>query len=293
MITKDDIRTLMISLTVCSSTLAFPVSFSDYEIDAAWIEEKQEILQYLSLIELDDGAGGTVKTIRVTGVNLQIVNGLGATNGNPGRPEETGAGLTATTGTGNVIIGYNEMFFDFFEPGPFRTGSHNLIGGASGEYTSFGGIVSGRESQATAAYASVLGGVNNKAFGEFSVVVGGGTTQDGSTVGGNRANATFSTIMGGGKNVAGSSLSFVGGGGQNKTGGVIGNCILGGSFNVAAGSGSVVCGGESNRSADSQSHVCGGEDNTANGEYSNVSGGQFRKATNSHYWRAGSLVQQE
>ena len=46
--------------------------------------EEEEILDHLSIVYLDDGQGGRVKTLRVSRINLQIVNGLGATNGNPG-----------------------------------------------------------------------------------------------------------------------------------------------------------------------------------------------------------------
>ena len=41
--------------------------------------------KHLSLVDVDDGQGKKVRTLRITGVNVQIVNGLGATNGNPAR----------------------------------------------------------------------------------------------------------------------------------------------------------------------------------------------------------------
>ena len=71
--------------------------------------EEQEILSHLSIVELSLGAGGgTAKTIRVEGINVQVVNGLGATNGYPTDPTTTGTALTSVNGLGNVIVGYND-----------------------------------------------------------------------------------------------------------------------------------------------------------------------------------------
>ena len=53
--------------------------------------EQQEILSYLSLVDLDDGTGSLVRTLRITGVNIQIVNGMGKT--------------ATTNGSGNLIVG--------------------------------------------------------------------------------------------------------------------------------------------------------------------------------------------
>ena len=66
----------------------------------------REILPHLSIEQLDDGQGGTTRTIRFSEVNLQIVNGLGATNGNPGCPF---CGTGTVNGLGNLIVGYNEQ----------------------------------------------------------------------------------------------------------------------------------------------------------------------------------------
>ena len=53
----------------------------------------EQIHHYMSLLELDDGQGGTVKTLRIEGINVQVVNGEGTTN--------------TTNGLGNLIVGYN------------------------------------------------------------------------------------------------------------------------------------------------------------------------------------------
>jgi hypothetical protein len=90
--------------------------------------------------------------IYVTGANLHVVNGTGATDG-------------ITNGLGNVIIGYNE-----FRTGEDvvndRSGSHMLVVGRSNNYTSFGGIVVGVWNSTTGRYASVSGGRNRQATAE-------------------------------------------------------------------------------------------------------------------------------
>src|SRR5262249_20909234 len=73
--------------------------------------EQQTILDYMSLVNLDDGDGHSLPTIRLTGVNLQVVNGLGATNGYPTDPEDVSRTNTAVNGLGNIIIGYHENSF--------------------------------------------------------------------------------------------------------------------------------------------------------------------------------------
>ena len=86
----------------------------------------REILPHLSVEFLDDGQGGTTKTIRFTGVNVQIVDGTDETEG-------------VTNGLGNLIVGYNELGNN--PNGDDRTGSHNIVGGSGSSYSSFGGLV--------------------------------------------------------------------------------------------------------------------------------------------------------
>ena len=66
--------------------------------------EQEEILSHMSIVELPLGEDviGTAKTIRFTGVNVQIVNGLGATNGNPGDPRDD---EQVVNGLGNLVVG--------------------------------------------------------------------------------------------------------------------------------------------------------------------------------------------
>lgn len=123
---------------------------------------EQEILSHMSIVYLDDGAGGLAKTIRFSGVNVQLVNGLEATNGNPSDPGS--ATITTTNGLGNLIVGYNEL------TGDLRTGSHNVVVGPYHSFSGFGGAVIGRDHTSSAAYASVTGGISNRASGTYSAI---------------------------------------------------------------------------------------------------------------------------
>src|SRR5262249_44598663 len=57
----------------------------------------------------------------ITGANLHILSGLGATNGNPAFPDSVDPSSIVTNGLGNLIVGYNEDF----QPPAARNGSHN------------------------------------------------------------------------------------------------------------------------------------------------------------------------
>ena len=113
-----------------------------------------------------------MKTIRITGANLQIVNGLGATNGYPADPDSTDPAFTMVNGTGNLIVGYNELG-NPLGGGDDRTGSHNIVFGHGNNHTSFGGIVGPHDSMISAPFASVSGGRSNTASGYWSSVSGG------------------------------------------------------------------------------------------------------------------------
>jgi hypothetical protein len=67
----------------------------------------REFLNHMEIVQLPDGLGGTVKTIRFHGVNVQIMNGSGMTGG-------------MVDGLGNLIVGYNELRL----AGNDRSGSH-------------------------------------------------------------------------------------------------------------------------------------------------------------------------
>ena len=128
-------------------------------------------------------------TLRISNVNVQIVDGTGNT-------EDT------FNGRGNLIIGYNELRTGN-NPTNTRTGSHNLIMGLANNYSSVRGIVAGYFNSVENG-SSVLGGEGNTASGASSVVLGGLN---------NQATGTYTTVSGGFSNFATGSCSTVSGGG--------------------------------------------------------------------------------
>ena len=247
--------------------------------------------------------------------NVQIVNGLGATNGNPAGITELGAS-TEVNGLGNLIIGYNECRTDATDPIPAalsdndRSGSHNIVVGSRLNYSSFGGAVFGRTNEISNAYATCTGGFENVAAGVSSSVPGGCT---------NLADAPFAAVLGGRSNLADASWSVVVGGGdalvepEDGPGSTPGNTadsvyavVIGGNNNTALGPDSVVVGGDDNEATGPNSVVVGGLNNSALGERSVVSGGNTNLASGANSvvgggfertageeddWAAGSLAE--
>ncbi len=159
-------------------------------------EEQREILSHMSIVQLSMGEDeegnslGTAKTIRFTGVNVQIVNGLEATNGFPDDPDSFDPVQTTTNGLGNLIVGYQEMRGG----GDDRTGSNNIVVGQRHNYSSFGGLVVGHRNTISGVYSSVSGGDRNTASGAGSSVSGGQQ---------NTASGVGSSVSGGGGDGAG------------------------------------------------------------------------------------------
>ena len=160
--------------------------------------------------------------------NVQIVNGTGST--------------ASTTGTGNLIVGYNA------DNGDTRTGSHNIIVGDNHTYSSYGGLVPGNDNTISNAYASVSGGSGDTASGPTSSVSGGQ---------GNQASGNNTSVSGGNGNQAIGNNASVNGGNQN----------------VASGASSSVNGGTNNTASGQYSTVGGGQDNAATGLSATVAGG--------------------
>lgn len=82
---------------------------------------------------------------------------------------QSGSGTThgTTNGLGNLIVGYDE------DNGDDKTGSHNLIVGRYHTYSSYGGIVGGRDNAVTGSEASVLAGLGGVASGNGSAIISG------------------------------------------------------------------------------------------------------------------------
>jgi hypothetical protein len=222
-------------------------------------------LQYIS---------GGLNEVVITGANLRIVNGLGATD--------------TTNGLGNLIVGYNELRLEQLQictppTLPFckdtRTGSHNVVVGRQNNFSSFGGLVVGDLNEIRGEFASVSGGFLNIASGDLSSVSGG---QE------NTASGSLSSVSAGIQNTASGILSSVSGGQENTASGG-GSSVSGGFVNTASGGNSSVSGGAFNTASLALSSVSGGRSNTASGFFSSVSGGLNRTAPGQFNWAAGPL----
>jgi hypothetical protein len=86
--------------------------------------------------------------ITFSNVNVHIVNGTGSTDG-------------VYNGRGNLIVGYNELRGS----NDVRSGSHNIIIGMRNNYSSYGGLVAGRDNTISGSHACVSGGSHNTASG--------------------------------------------------------------------------------------------------------------------------------
>jgi hypothetical protein len=213
-------------------------------------------------------------TLRFSGMNMQIVNGTGATN--------------SANGTGNLILGYNETRDDTECPDGWdcnrRTGSHMLVSGYRNNYTSWGGVVLGTRNETSGSYASVSGGYGNSASGTWASVSGGsGNTASGteSSVSGgwsNEASGRSASVSGGHSNQASGNYVSVSGGQQNIASGYAVS-VSGGRGNQAIGENASVSGGSSNQAIGDYASVSGGTRNTVNGQYASVSGGTWNEAS--------------
>ena len=179
------------------------------------------------------GHGGNarspLKRVLFKGVNVQVVNGTGIE--------------TKLNGLGNLIVGYA----DNSGGGP-RTGSHNLITGENGAWTSYGGLLAGDFNQIRGPFDSVPGGRSSTAAG-FDTTVAGGA--------GNLASGFAATANGGLSNIANGFYA----------------ATSGGALNTARGETSSVSGGRRNLAFGNASSVSGGLDNTARGTLGSILGG--------------------
>jgi len=203
--------------------------------------EQREILSHMSIEYLDDGQGGTNKTIRIAGVDLQVVNGLGET-------------MSSSNGVGNLIVGYNELGAPLEDA---RRGSHNVIVGINNSYWSNGGAAIGSAHTLAGRHAAVVGGHLNSALSQWSLVAGGSS---------NTATGSESVVSGGCCNTASGPKSVVSGGIENEASGVM-SAISGGQANAASGRHSSVTGGFNNSAEGERSAVSGGSGRRAPDDY--------------------------
>jgi hypothetical protein len=234
--------------------LAFVIGLSFSRQVVGLTPEQQAILNLLSLERIDDCQGGLgYKTLRVTGANLQVVNGLGTTD--------------TVNGLGNVLVGY----------GPFGTvdigcaefcdnsGSHNIILGTRNSYSSYSGIVGGDSNQILGSYAIILSGTCNRVLGNFSVINTGNM---------NTVTGSYGSVINGETGLVNGQGGFIATGTNNQSDAYQG-AVIGGRNNIA----------------DYEAVVVGGQNNHANGTRSVVSGGNMRSVSSDHDWAAGSLFE--
>ena len=245
--------------------------------------EQEKISQILPYVNFVKEGIDKKPTIQFSRANVQIVNGLGKTQ--------------SINGTGNLIIGYDEGA----EPGPAgggheQTGSHNLILGPEQTYTKYASLLAGslntalapfsavfgHENTVSANFASVSGGVLNKATAEYASVSGGRE---------NEASGKVSSVSGGLHNVASSRAASVSGGTLNKATGEYA-AVSGGLENEAEGLRSSITSGKQNHALGPQSSVTGGTGSLAQGEASTISGG-YNSITHGEFsWIAGGAHNQ-
>lgn len=238
--------------------------------------DAQKLGDYLEIIDTSpaDTAALLGPVVRITGANLQVVNG----SGNQDTPN----------GLGNLLIGYNKFGAaptkEFCSDGQYRdqadceaasrtwaplqgSGSHNLIGGYYNSFTQTGGIVFGNTSIINRRQASVLGGTSGESAGFGSVILAGTghtVTGGGSVILGglqNEIRLTSSLIVGGSMNKIGTDTSgpasgagVILGGTLNTIGDGFTPAIVGGQQNTASHNFSVIL-GESSLTTDTQNSI--------------------------------------
>ncbi len=271
----------------------------------------------LAALSVENGGA----TLRLTGLNVQIVSGSGATDGQ-------------VNGRGNFIVGYDEAIMtghcsvsgavcerdsdcsptqtcQSIAPVSAKTGSHNVVLGPLHTYNSFGGFVAGRANEVTGPFASVAGGVGNLAGVGFPVALPPGSLRgsvgEGNSVGGgilNIANGLGASVTGGEANIAsGEGAAVTGGFGNRVTGDFA--AVSGGISNLASANSASVCGGAGNVAgpgasmysefADHERNgqaptVTGGAINVANGAAASVSGGKNNVASGDFSSVSGGTV---
>jgi hypothetical protein len=211
--------------------------------------EQNEVREILQHVKYESSGVGGKPTILVSGANVQIVNGEGQTK--------------SANGAGNLVIGYDEN-----QGKHEQSGSHDLILGTEQTFTSYGGILAGRENTITAPFAEVLDGFANTASGEYDAVSAGNR---------NTASGTFGAWIGGGwHNTSSGSSTSVTGGAYNNAGGENGS-VTGGEGNATSGLfDPSVSGGGGNTAGGAWASVSGGAENKASADYSSVSGGEAK-----------------
>lgn len=189
------------------------------------------------------------KTLRLNGVNLQVVNGAGSTDSTP-------------NGTGNMIVGYDESDEALDE----HSGSHSVVLGRNNEYRSYGGIISGRSNAIESPNGAAIGGTGNRVRAQGAVSLGGSF---------NDVSGRGAVSVGGADGFASGEQSVVVGGSSNNASGKQ-SIAVGGDGNDATGASATTTGGFQNRASGGASVVSGGANRSATGDANWVAGALFQ-----------------
>lgn len=247
------------------------------ETQASTIGELETKLAHVSMVTHNGQP-----TMRFSGINVQIVNGLGVTD--------------SVNGTGNLIVGYDEadessifrctIGWNDVTQAPvmdqttcaeaggtwtnagFKDGSHYIVAGTQNNYSRFGGVVLGYGNTGNYDYANVTAGYQNIASGPSAAVSGGYR---------NTASGRFASVSGGGSGAATNTWASVSGGSSGVASGTYAS-VSGGSRNIASGNSASVSGGMQNEASSDDASVSGGSGNIASGSVSSVSGGRDNTA---------------
>lgn len=200
--------------------------------------------------------------------------------------------LHGVTIAGGGMLDYENRVTDIF--GTVSGGGKNQAGNNAGDYLdSMGATVSGgAQNTANGQFSVIGGGVSNSA--NNAAVVGGGisnnasglasfigggelntTSNQYSTIGGGKSNTTqgdYAAISGGWTNTASGLRSFIGAGYNNNASG--GNTVIGGGINNIANTfGATVGGGNYNVAGGDYAFIGGGESNETSSAWATIAGG--------------------
>lgn len=172
--------------------------------------EQKAVLALLSVQNVNGCNGTTHQTLRVTGANFQVVNGLGTTS--------------SLNGLGNIIVGYGSTTGTSCGGLCDDTGSHNLILGTRNGFTSYSCILSGNGNTANGPHISILSGQCNYINGSYNSCLSGNNNITNANAAcfisgtGNTINnsSTAGTIIGGESNIINQGTNGVITGGQNN-----------------------------------------------------------------------------
>ncbi len=205
--------------------------------------EAREFLRHISMIDLPTGYDGiTARTVRISGLNVQIVDGSG----------HTFRTTDSVDGSGNLLVGYNE---ESWSDGWDRRGRHNITVGEGNSYSTdtWGSLVTGYSNTIDGAYSAIISGTHNVVYADNSAIVSGWANEI-------HTGATNALALGGGQNTCWEETAVV----------------CGGRNNFARNPFSVVCGGQDNGTYGDYATVSGGHNRRADYEYDWVAGGLWQ-----------------